>query len=56
MAVAAAIMSMPGELELGQQADGDGSAEEGHDSSRMMKQARAAITIKKFILRRSCWQ
>ena len=35
------------ELERGQ------SADEGHDSN-LMKQARAALTIKKFILRRSC--
>jgi hypothetical protein len=37
-------------LERRQWADGD---EEGHDSN-LMKQARAALTIKKFILRRSC--
>jgi hypothetical protein len=37
-------------LERRQWADGD---EEGHDSN-LIKQARAALTIKTFILRRSC--
>jgi hypothetical protein len=49
MAVAAVIHGMrreQDELERGQ------SAEERHDSI-LMKQARAALTIKKFIMRRS---
>jgi hypothetical protein len=41
------------ELERGQWTDGDESAEEGKESM-LLRQARAAITIKKFILRRSC--
>lgn len=41
------------ELERGQWTDGDQCAKEGKDSM-LVRQARAALTIKKFILRRSC--